>query len=266
MIEERNYPLIIAHRGASASAPENTITAFKKAVDEGAEGIEFDVRLAKDGIPVVFHDPDLKRICGIDGNLEDFSSQDLGKFDSGSWFNKNQPSQADRRFSTETIPTLDASLDALREFDGILYVELKSEGEDISALTHSVCDILTSSSINSRIIVKSFELSAIALVRNEFPHLATASLFEPTVKTVFRKEEEIVRASERVGAHRISLHFSLATRKLMKLAKEVNLPVTIWTTDHPRWIKRGIDLGIEHIITNDPARMLAQREKFLNQT
>ena len=72
-------PLIIAHRGASAHAPENTLAAFRRAVEAGADGIELDVRLARDGVAVVFHDSSLKRTAGRDDKLAHYTSSELRK-------------------------------------------------------------------------------------------------------------------------------------------------------------------------------------------
>ncbi len=83
-------PLIIAHRGASAIAPENTLAAFRRAIDDGAEGIEFDVRLTKDGVPVVLHDAQLNRVGRCEGRVIDFTSKQLQKLDVGSWFNEKK--------------------------------------------------------------------------------------------------------------------------------------------------------------------------------
>src|SRR4029453_3971142 len=98
-------PLILGHRGASALAPENTLAAFSRAIGDGADGIEFDVRLARDGVPVVIHDASLKRTGLIDRPVCELTSAELGQVDVGSWFtaraqNPKQP------FSGETLPTL----------------------------------------------------------------------------------------------------------------------------------------------------------------
>ena len=88
-------PLIIGHRGASAHAPENTLAAFRMAIDAGADGIEFDVQLAKDGVPVVIHDFDLKRTGAYDVRVADLTSAELSGVDAGSWFNAVHPDMAD---------------------------------------------------------------------------------------------------------------------------------------------------------------------------
>ena len=100
-------PLIVAHRGASALAPENTLAAFRRAVDDGADGIEFDVRLAKDNAAVVFHDSTLIRTAQTDGRVSDFTSSELSEFDVGSWFNRMSRKRANPVFADEHIPTLE---------------------------------------------------------------------------------------------------------------------------------------------------------------
>ena len=118
-------PLIIAHRGASKHAPENTFAAFKRAVEAGADGIELDVRLAKDGVAVVFHDSSLKRIAGRKGKIAHYTSTELGTLDAGSWFNRHAPKLADPEYKNESVPTLAETLEFLKGFKGLIYIELK---------------------------------------------------------------------------------------------------------------------------------------------
>ncbi len=113
-------PLIIAHRGASALAPENTFAAFRRAMEDKADGIEFDVRLAKDNVPVVFHDSTLNRLVKIDGRVSAFTSEELQKLDVGSWFNEKHPAEFDDKFSAETVPTLTRLLDFLIDYKGLI--------------------------------------------------------------------------------------------------------------------------------------------------
>jgi len=127
-------PLIIAHRGASASAPENTLAAFRAAVDAGADGIEFDVQLAADGVPVVIHDTDLRRTASVDKRVADLTSLQLSKTDVGSWFAA--------QFRIETVPTLEQTLHLLRDFNGLIYIELKCELDNFKPLAAAVCDVI----------------------------------------------------------------------------------------------------------------------------
>src|ERR1041385_5287703 len=98
-------PLIIAHRGASAVAPENTMVAFRAAIAAGADGIEFDVRLTRDGIPVIIHDSTLRRTAGVAARVADLDWTELQRVDVGSWFTRSGNS-----FPNETIPSLEELL------------------------------------------------------------------------------------------------------------------------------------------------------------
>jgi glycerophosphoryl diester phosphodiesterase len=256
-------PLIIAHRGASALAPENTLAAFKKALADGAEGVEFDVRLTKDGRPVVFHDATLARLTNRKNPVSSLTAAELQEIDVGSWFARRKANSSTEDFSGETIPTLRALLDFLKDFKGWIYIELKCRESEIERLSRKVGEIISESHLLPQIIVKSFQLEALPAVRRRCPSVKTAALFAPKIMTILRKEKRLVEVAGEFGADMISVHFSLATRKLMKKAEKKNLPVTIWTADHPRWVKRAFDLGIFAVITNNPARLLAKRAEIL---
>ena len=259
----RVKPLIIAHRGASFSAPENTRAAFQKAIDDGADGIEFDVRLAKDNVPVVFHDSTLKRLTRIEHRVADLTSEELGKIDVGSWFNQAFPGKASEKFSAETILTLADFFEFLRGYEGVIYVELKGGNPAISALAKNVCDTIQKTDLLPNIIIKSFNLEAIKTAKEILPNVKTAALFEPKILTILRKKKLILNEAEKYNADQISIHRSLATKNFVSQAREKNFPVTVWTADNPMWIKRALEYKINAIITNNPARLLEKRDEIL---
>lgn len=252
-------PLIIAHRGASGNAPENTLAAFRLAAEQHADGIEFDVRLSKEGVPVVFHDHDLRRIAGRQEYVRDLTSQELSAVDVGSWFNRRRRRHADKSFIGEGIPTLQNVLDLLQNFRGRIYVELKSSPSDVGVLSMAVTETIGVSHLLPQMIVKSFRLEAIAAAKRFLPSVKTAALFAPTIKHLKRKREMVDLARE-YQADEFSLHFSLASPRMCELAREANMPITIWTTSNRKWIRRSQKRGIAALITNDPAKMLAARD------
>ncbi|NNE97660.1 MAG: hypothetical protein HKN25_01435 [Pyrinomonadaceae bacterium] len=261
----KTHPLIIAHRGASALAPENTLAAFRQAIDDGAEGIEFDVRLSKDRIPVVFHDSRLIRICERDEKVSDLTYTELRQLDIGSWFNAKNPALAQNIYSGSRIESLENTLKFLSTYRGVIYIELKCDDEDAGRLTEAVCKVIETSPLLPQMIVKSFNLDVLPLISNYCSTAMTAALFAPEAKTILRKERRLIDVAKELKASRLSLHFSLATKKLIKKADTADLPVTIWTADSPRWVKRSIRLGIDQIITNDPARLLKRRYDVLRK-
>ena len=249
-------PLIVAHRGASAWAPENTIAAFRMAIDVGAEGIEFDVRLSRDGQPVVIHDSTLERTGRKALSVSSLTAEELGRIDVGSWFNVSHRKKADSSFAKETVPTLAETLEALRDFRGLIYIELKCRDSEVESLSRAVCSVISGSPLLPQIIVKSFKLGAIPHIRFGCPEVKTAALFAPKIMRYLRKGKHLVKIAEEFGADHLSLHYSLATRKLMKKVERSGIKVTIWTADKPRWVRRGTELGLFAIITNDPAKLL----------
>ena len=258
-----NKPLIIAHRGASALAPENTFAAFRRALADGADGVEFDVRLTKDGEPVVFHDATLGRLSNRKNLVSSLTAEELAGVDVGSWFTARRRAANGDDFAGEMIPTLRALLEFLKDFKGLIYIELKCRESETEKLARAVCGIISASHLLPQMIVKSFQLEIIPAIRRHCPEARTAALFAPKIMTILRKEKRLVEVADELGADMVSVHFSLATRKLMKKAEKRNLPVTIWTADHPRWIRRALDLGLFAVITNNPAVLLAKRAEIL---
>src|SRR5687768_5538366 len=152
-----NAPLIISHRGASAFAPENTVAAFKKAIESGADGVEFDVQLSKDGVLMVIHDATLTRTAGIEKRVADMTSRQLANVDVGSWFNIAFPARARPEFAAERIASLRNVLQLLEDLEGPIYIEMKCETEEeVSPLVDAVCREIADTRLLDRIIVKSF--------------------------------------------------------------------------------------------------------------
>ena len=259
-------PLIIAHRGDSAHAPENTIAAFRKAIESGADGVEFDVRLSKDGVAVVIHDSTLTRTTGVDARVADMSAEQLSRMDAGSWFNAAHPGRARPEFATAGIPTLRSVLTLLETLSGPVFVEIKCENEmDVSPLVEAVCRDIAHSPLREKIIAGSFRLGILPRIRAVMPELKTAALFAPKIMRLLRKEKYLIDIAREFGADHLSVHKSLASRKLARKAEKYGIPVTVWTVDTARWLPRAHKQGLLAVITNDPSTMLASRESMLQR-
>jgi glycerophosphoryl diester phosphodiesterase len=257
MKKDSERPLVIAHRGASAHAPENTAAAFRMAVEAGADGVEFDVRLAADGVPVAIHDATLERTTGTVPAVAGTTSDMLAKLDAGSWFNARFPLLARPEFALEGVPTLDAVLDIVKDLSGPIFIELKCErDEEVAPLVAAVAPEIAASPLAGRIIVKSFKLGVIPQLRCALPGVKTAALFAPQIMHFLRKEKYIVDMAHEFGADHISIHRSLVSRKLARKAERRGMPVTVWTIDDARGWRRAEKLGVYAVITNDPGRMV----------
>lgn len=259
-------PLIIGHRGASALAPENTIAAFKKAIEAGADGVEFDVRLSKDRIPVVIHDATLLRTAGVSKRVADLTAEQLSHVDAGSWFNAAHPAFAKPEFADEGVASLRSVLHVLENVAGPVYVEVKCEPEeDVSTLVDAVCREIADSTLLKKIIIESFHLSVIPRTRAILSEVQTAALFAPKIMRLLRKEKYLISIARELGAGHLCLHKTLATRELVRKAEKYGMPVTVWTVNRAAWVSRAARQGLYAVITDEPSKMLSRRESMLRQ-
>ncbi len=253
-------PLIIGHRGSSAHAPENTMAAFAQALDSGADGLEFDVRLASDSIPVVLHDATLQRTAAMAGEASALSAAALQQVNVGSWFNRKFPERARAEYHKETIPTLEELLEFMNSRYGLLYLEMKSESHDAEQLAQKVASMINRFGIIDRVIVECFNLPSLAFIKSANPTIRTAALFEPRRQpTSLLRRRNLLQVARDCGTEEIALHHRLATGRLVEQAKQAGIPVVVWTVDSPAWIKRAQKLGVKALITNDPAKMIDAR-------
>jgi glycerophosphoryl diester phosphodiesterase len=243
-----NSPLIIGHRGASAAAPENTLAAFAEAQRVGADGIEFDVRLSRDGIPVVIHDANLKRTAGLDEFVAHLDGAALRQVNVGAFFEKST--------GHYPVPLLADVFEMFRRSSAALYVEMK--GEPVSfELIRAVASLVEEFKIFDQVVVESFDLQAIGKLKEVLPAVRTAALFESVLRRPTNLlANRILTAAKKVGANEIAPHHSLVTGYLIAQARNAGLPAVAWTVDRPNWIERGRALGLKALITNDPAALL----------
>jgi len=257
-------PLILGHRGASAVAPENTLAAFSRAIQDGAEGIEFDVRLSRDGVPVVIHDASLRRTALIDKLVSDLTVEELKHIDVGIWFAGGQPEirgTSGEAHTGERLPTLAEVLQLFTANPGLLYIEMKSDNGEGAKLAAAVVRSVHESNIARQVVVESFDLSAIAEIKRIDAEIRTAALFEPRlsrpISTIRRLK--LVELALRVSADEIALHHTLAGAGVVEKARESGLETVVWTVDDPHWIERARSLNIKALISNDPAKMVRHR-------
>ena len=217
-------PLIIGHRGAPVVALENTIPAFAAAVAAGADGIEFDVRLSSDGVPVIIHDDTLARTHSVRGRVSELTAQEMG--DLG-------------------VPSLRELFELMAGTSLLLCLEIKSREPQLAIL----CERLVREfGFEERVIVECFDLNVLKLVE-----LKRAALFEPRIYT----DQGVIDKALAVDATVLALHQRMAKPALIEKAKAAGLMVVVWTVDDPVWLERARAVGIEALITNDPSRMLA---------
>lgn len=263
-------PLILGHRGASALAPENTLAAFSRAISDGADGIEFDVRLSRDLVPVVIHDASLKRTGLMDQLVGELTATELQQITVGRWFpqslrrpgSSSAPPRNDER-PGERIPLLEQVLDLYRTVEGTLYVEMKCDPQEAVALATEVVRVLKRSGMSERVVVESFDLVAVAEVKRLDPNIRTAALFEPKFSNPISalRPLRMIDLARQCGADEIALHRLLAKSRLVEAARTAAFEVVVWTVDDPKWIARAVSMGIKALIVNNPAAMVHYRNR-----
>lgn len=229
-------PLIIGHRGASAVAPENSMAAFEAAIAAGADGIEFDVRLSRDGVPVIIHDDTLQRTHGLRRRVAELTADEL---------------------RSVHVPSLRELFVLMSRNNLILCLEIKASSPNLPNLCSQ---LVHEFGFEGRVIVECFDLTVLEKVTA----LKKAALFEPRIYT----EQSLIDRSLKVGASMLALHHRLAKSPLVEKAKLAGLRVVVWTVDDPAWIARAQAMGIEALITNDPATMIEASDRLrveLNQ-
>jgi glycerophosphoryl diester phosphodiesterase len=262
---DSNLPLIIGHRGASAAAPENTLAAFERALDDGADGIEFDVRLARDGVPVVIHDATLERTARIDAPIAALSSSDLSAVDVGSWFNRRYPARAADAYARETVPTLARVFETIAPRCRLLYVELKCEAGETISLVEKVVAQVRAHELERRVVIESFTLAAVAESKRIAPDVRASAAFERRRGRPLPAARNLIKRAAGCRADELALARSLVSRRTVEAARARGLQTVVWTVDHPSWFKRASALGLRAVITNDPAKLRAARDEFLKQ-
>ena len=244
-------PWIIAHRGASAIAPENTLAAFDRGLKDGADGIELDVTLSSEGVPVVIHDDTLTRTAGADGWVWTKSIFELKKLDAGSWF----PGGG---FANERIPTL---ADALELAKGkIVNVEIKSSreasangGPSPKALARATLRVIEAHADPDAIVVSSFDPRVLRHLKWMAPHLKRGFLRS---SRQFRWWKPFARLA---APHYIHPDVVLAEAAAQWIGGWDHL--LVWTVDGAIEQERLAAAGVKAIITNRPAEALARLAK-----
>lgn len=219
---------IYAHRGASREAPENTLVAFQRAMEIGADGIEFDVRASADGIPVVLHDRDVSRTTNGQGSVDTLLLEKIQRLD--------MP-------GGEKIPTLAETL-ALTAGRINLYIELTQEG-----IERQVLAMLEPYPPDSWLI-GSFHPEILRPVRALAPDAELWLIAEEVSDHVFAFADEI-------RATAISLEWDLVSPAVIDRCRDNNLKLAVWTVNDPGDAKRARDMGVVALCTDDPRTIIA---------
>ncbi len=231
-------PLVLAHRGASAHAPESTLAAFRLAVESGADGIELDVHLSRDGEVVVIHDDQVDRTTDGRGWVHEMTLAELRSLDAGRWFGPG--------FAGERIPTLAEVLEAVGGALRLINIELKAGPSSRPGLVQRVVETVRRLGLEERCVISSFNHFALREVKRIEPSLRTGILY------VEGLVEPWIYARQ-VPADALHPPHYVVIPELVEGAHRAGLAVHTWTVDAPDEVRRVAACGVDAIITNDPA-------------
>jgi len=238
-------PLIIAHRGASADAPENTLAAYSLAIEHGAKMAECDVYLSRDGVPVLIHDRELERTTSGTGEVGQFTVAELKMLDAGSW--------KDPSFADERIPTL---VEFLRLLKGQMRPVIEIKGQDEGMAEAVVAAMREADMPPEDVMIFSFHHAIVAEIVELEPLLPAAWLLDGPAEDDAARRAVLRKAlSARVTV--IGTSEKDFDPQLLRLAHECGLSIFVWTVDDPKRMNELRSEGVDALITNRPALALS---------
>ena len=240
----RGRPLIIAHRGASRLAPENTLAAFRRAVEIGADGIEIDVQLSTDSVPVVIHDATVDRTTNGSGWVRDLTLAQLQELDAGS--------HAGAAFAGERIPTLEEVLTEVGD-KLLIDIELKYPTLETASLEAQVIEVIRRLGMQQRVWLSSFKPYALHTTRRLAPEMPCGLIYGPLSPGSWL----LAPITPHEARHP---HASLVGERMMRRARQRGQRVITWTVDEPAQARQLATRGVDAIITNTPEALIGNLE------
>ncbi|MCY3739090.1 MAG: glycerophosphodiester phosphodiesterase family protein [Gemmatimonadaceae bacterium] len=248
------HPVRIAHRGASGAglAPENTLTAFERAIEIGVDAVELDVRSTRDGSLVVLHDPLLDRTTDREGPVHELTLAQVREADAGGWFG--------RAFAGEKVPTLAEALDLLRR-RALAVIEIKADH-----LAEAVLRVVDDLVVADQVVIQSFSSETVRRVKAIDGAAPTALLVGnlPTSPSRMRARR-MVREVLSLGANILNIWHTTLTPAFYEEVRKRGLTVWAWTVDEEVVLRDVVQMGVQGIATNHPDRLNGVLEELARE-
>jgi glycerophosphoryl diester phosphodiesterase len=231
-------PKIIGHRGAKASAPENTLAAIRQAHLEGAKWVELDVMLTKDKQPVIIHDDKLDRVSNGTGNVDDLTLEELRKFDFGSWF--------DPKFAGEQIPTLKEAVDLIHELGLGFNLELKPYNTERAVETATVvCTWIKNHWKHGDLLISSFVPDCLMVAKAIVPNIPRGGL-------IYDQPPQWKEIADALGVYSLNVENTRQTKENVADLLSTGRPVIVYTVNDATRAKELFEWGVSSIFTDCP--------------
>ena len=249
-LKPRTQPLIIAHRGSSAHAPENTLAAFTLAADQGADAIELDVTLTRDGEVVVIHDDTLDRTTDGHGRVEQLLYAEVAQYDAGVKFNG--------KFTGEGVPLLSHVFEAVGQ-RVLINVEIKSTTVRSTGLEAKVIALIRQHGLIERVIVSSFNPLALIKIKRAEPRLACALIYSPD-EPIYLSRAWLAPLIPHLDAHHPKAN--TVTPDVVRQIHACGQKINVWTMLTAAEVQSLAAAGVDGLIGNDPVMMRNVLEKL----
>ncbi|MFT9497801.1 glycerophosphodiester phosphodiesterase [Anaerosolibacter sp.] len=235
-------PHIFAHRGASGYAPENTMAAFRKALEMGADGIELDVHLSKDGHLIVCHDETLQRTTDGMGWIKDLTLEEIRKYDGGSWFGEG--------FQGEKVPVLEEVLNLIQPTKVLLNVEIKNGIVIYPGIERRVINLIRRYALEERTIISSFYHHSLVESKKIDPLIKTGVLYVAGWVEPWEYARKLQADALHPAYHNIDAAF-------VEGCKTHGIEINTYTVNEETDMKRLAGIGVTGIITNYPDKAIS---------
>lgn len=243
MLEQFPTPIILAHRGDLAHAPENTLPSFQQAIQKGADGVELDAKLTADGHVVVFHDMTVDRTTNGNGKLASFSLEAIRKLDAGSWFSE--------KFKGVQVPLLKEVFEIVGK-DKLINIELTNYTTPRDGLVDKVCDLIKRHGNQKQIIFSSFFASNLKRGAQVLPEVSRGLLAMPGIAGIWARSFGFTFGEYKA----LHPHISSVSREQINRVHRLKRRVHVWTANLPEEIIKLKEWGVDGIFTDDPAAAL----------
>jgi glycerophosphoryl diester phosphodiesterase len=239
MLTSLSQPVIFAHRGASAHAPENTLAAFELALAQNADAIELDAKLSADGVAVVIHDPTVDRTTGSHGQVKDLSFKQLRSLDAGGFFSE--------KYRGEKIPSLEEVFEGVgkRTF---INVELTNYRTPRDSLVETVCMLVKKSGLQKRVLFSSFFASNLSKARVYLPDVPRGLLAFNGVLGAWARSFGFNFG----GYQALHPYLKDVSAQQVQRVHRLNRRIHVWTVNAAEDMRRQFDWGVDAIFTDDP--------------
>jgi glycerophosphoryl diester phosphodiesterase len=239
LFRESHPPFIVAHRGASTYAPENTLAAFRMAAEQGADSIELDAKLSADGQIVVIHDQTLERTTNGSGKVISQTLAELKAWDAGSFFSD--------QFKGEPIPTLEEVFEAVAG-RLLINVELTNYSSPADGLVEKVCGLVKKLALEERVLFSSFLPTNLQTAQRILPEVPVAILAMPGWRGWLARSLPFLRTSPEW----VHPYFEDASASYITNQHRFSRKVNVWTVDDPVEMVALLKDGVDGLITDDP--------------